>query len=329
MNYLLIRTPQAVIKQDKVGYAWKKVNFSQYQSAKDVISAIKNAYTDGIGRKAKSVKRFFDLKQGDIVVVPLTKSIAIGKVEGTKSYDGSLAKDYVCNLVTVNFFRDKQGNIVRIPRKDLDTNLETRLKIKTTIADLNDLKAEVEKVVQQLETGETYVQDSYLLQKQDEAIASFEQNLLKAITKGTVKLEAGGRGLELLIAELLQLEDYQASIQAKNTVSGMADVDIIAEKSDSFTTHTLLIQVKHHIGITDSHGIKQLIAFNDSEYENAKKILITTADISEESREMAEAHDIQFINGEQLMDIIYQHIRKLPQKFKTQLGIIDIPMMVE
>ena len=44
---------------------------------------------------------------------------------------------------------------------------------------------------------------------------------------------------------------------------------------------------------------------------------------------MAEAHDIQFINGEQLMDIIYQHIRKLPQKFKTQLGIIDIPMMVE
>nr|WP_313426400.1 restriction endonuclease [Moraxella sp.] len=329
MNYLLIRTPQAVIKQDKVGYAWKKVNFSQYQSAKDVISAINNAYTDGIGRKAKSVKRFFDLNQGDIVVVPLTKSIAIGKVEGTKFYDESLAKDYACKLVRVNFFRDKQGNIVRIPRKDLNTNLETRLKIKTTIADLSDLKSEVEKVVQQLETGEAYVQDSYILQKQDEAITSFKQNLLKAITKGTVKLEAGGRGLELLIAELLKLEDYQASIQAKNAFLGIADVDIIAEKSDSFATHTLLIQVKHHIGTTDSHGIKQLIAFDDRGYENAKKILITTADISEESREMAESHDIQVINGEQLMDIIYQHIRKLSQKFKTQLGIIDIPMMVE
>ena len=91
----------------------------------------------------------------------------------------------------------------------------------------------------------------------------------------------------------------------------------------------MLIQVKHHIGTTDSHGIKQLIAFDDRGYENAKKILITTADISEESREMAESHDIQVINGEQLMDIIYQHIRKLSQKFKTQLGIIDIPMMVE
>lgn len=305
------------------------MNFSQYPSAKDVITAIKTAYPDGIGRKAKSVKCFFDLKQGDIVVVPLTKSIAIGKVEGTKSYDESLAKDYACNLVAVNFFRDKQGNIVRIPRKDLDTNLETRLKIKTTIADLNDLKSAVEKVVQQLETGESYVQDSYLLQKQDEVIALFKQNLLKSIIKGMVKLEAGGRGLELLVTELLKLEDYQVTIQAKNAVTGIADVDIVAEKSDSFTTHNLLIQVKHHAGITDSHGIEQLIAFDDSEYENAKKILITTADISEDSKEMAESHNIQVINGEQLMDIIYQHIRKLPLKFKTQLGIIDIPMLVE
>ena len=329
MNYVLVRSPLKVVRQDKVGYGWKKVNFSEYQSAKDVITAIKANYENGIGRKANMVKQFFNLKPDDIVIVPLSKSFAIGKIEGQKFYDEALANDYASNLVSVKFFRDTQGNVLRISRKTLSTKLETRLKIKSAIANLNDFSDEIQKIITNILENGSYLQDSYLLQKQEEAIDNFKTDLLSAIVKGTVTLDAGGKGIEDLIAKLLKLEGYQSSVQAKNAISGLADVDIIGIKTDAFVTSTLLIQAKHHQGTTSNHGIKQLIEFDDENYKNPKKILITTAKVSDETSELARINNIQIIGGEEFMDILYPHIRKLPEKFKNQLGIIDMPMLVK
>lgn len=329
MSYLLIRTPLKVVKQDKVGYSWKKVNFSQYQSANDVINAIKGNYENGIGRKSNMIKQFFNLKKDDIVIVPLPKSIAIGIVTGDKDYNENFANDYASNLVAVKFFRDIQGNILRISRKSLTTKLETRLKIKSTIANLNDFADEIQQIIANIQANGSYLQDSLLLQKQEEAIETFKSDLLSAIIKGNVKLDAGGKGIEDLTAELLKLEGYQANIQPKNAISGLADVDVIGIKTDAFVNSTLLIQVKHHQRTTDNHGIKQLIAYDDNNFENPTKILITTAQVSQKTQDLANKHNIQIIDGKGFIDIMYPHISKLPEKFKNQLGIIEIPTLVK
>ncbi|MBN2825624.1 MAG: hypothetical protein JXQ76_09885, partial [Campylobacterales bacterium] len=88
-NILLVRSPSELIALEQVGYGWSGINFSEYSSDTEVINAIK---TKGwsLGRKANMIKRFFNLKKGDIVVLPFSKSIAIAEVEGTKSYDESV-----------------------------------------------------------------------------------------------------------------------------------------------------------------------------------------------------------------------------------------------
>ncbi|MEE9903739.1 MAG: restriction endonuclease [Acinetobacter haemolyticus] len=329
MKVIMIRSPMSVIDKDYAGYGWAKVDFSKYEIASDVIAKINEEYVDGIGRHSNSIKRFFNLAAGDIVVVPLSKAIAIGIVNGKKTFDQNLAKAKACNLISVNFFRTNNGHILRIPRKSLTQGLESRLKVRKSNTNLSDFKDEITRIVDSIESNGAYKQETYLLEKISEAEQKFKTDLHASITSGTTWLSAGGTGLEQLVKELLVIEGYTAMIQPKNQSSDISDIDIIANRIDRFSESNLLIQVKHHSNISGSHGLKQLIAFDDFEDIEYQKWFITTADMTDSSLELASQNDIRVMVGSDFVDWIYENIPALSYGTKQQLGIIEIPLLLK
>ncbi|MFM6905989.1 MAG: restriction endonuclease [Acinetobacter tjernbergiae] len=329
MKAIMIRSPISVLEQDYIGYGWTKVDFSKYENATDVIAKINEEYTNGIGRHSNSIKRFFNLVSGDIIVVPLSKAIAIGIVNGKKSFDQDLGKVKACNLISVNFFRTNDGHILRIPRKSLTQGFESRLKIRKSNTNLNDFKEEITRIINSIESNGAYKQETYLLEKISEAEQKFKKDLLASITSGTTWLSAGGNGLEQLVKELLIIEGYTAAIQPKNQSSGISDVDIIANRIDRFSESNLLIQVKHHSNISGSHGLKQLIAFDDFEDMEYQKWFITTADMTDSSMSFASQNNIRVMVGSDFVDWVYENISDLSYGTKQQLGIIEIPLLLK
>ncbi|TCB47344.1 restriction endonuclease [Acinetobacter sp. ANC 4779] len=327
MNILLVRSHISIIEKDRIGYGWSKVQFSEFSNLPDLIQEIKQQYVKGIGRSTNRIKRFFNLSEGDIVVVPLTKSIAIGIVSGKKSFDITLTDKKGCNLVDVSFFRTNDGHILRIPRKSLTTALESRLKVQSHNVNLKEFRDEIERIVESISSNGTFKQESYLLEKIAEAEVKFKENLLKSLTTGSNWLAAGGDGLELLILELLTIEGYTAKKQAKGQSSDISDIDIKASKVDRFSESNLVFQIKHHNNISSKHGLNQLIAYSDSDDIEHEKWFITTGNLSESSVQYAEDHNIKFMIGSELVDWIYENLSELSFGTKHLLGIIEIPIL--
>lgn len=329
MKFLMIRSSISVIEKDCIGYGWAKVDFSNCDNADQVIVQINERYENGIGRHSNSVRRFFNLVEGDIVIVPLPKAIAIGVVNGKKSFDLSQAKNKACNLISVNFFRTSEGRVLRIPRKSITQGLESRLKVRKSNTNLIEFQDEINRIIDSIKSNGAYKQETHILEKVAEAENNFKQDLLKSITSGTTWISAGGIGLEQLVRELLIIEGYTASIQAKNQTSDISDIDIVARRTDRFSESNLMIQVKHHSNISSSHGLEQLIAFNEFDDVDYQKWFITTAEVSEKSLQLALQNDIRVMVGSEFIDWLYENIDDLSKATKQQLGIIEIPVLLK
>ncbi len=324
---LLVRSPESVVKEGFVGVGWSSVDFSQHEKAEDILQILKEQGKN-IGRRSNIIRFFVGLKQGDIVIVPLYRSIAIGIVSGKKRYSADAVKDDACNQISVEYLKTKEGKPLYISRKELSQGLESRLKIRMTIAKLEKFKEEILKIMAMAKENGAYQASSYILEKENIARENFRSSLLSAILHGHTKLDAGGYGLEKLVKELLEIEGYKASIQAKNQSSDISDIDIFAEKEDKFYYSRLLIQVKHHKGLTNEHGLKQLIAYETEDDVQAQKWLITSANMSNESIELARENNIQMMNGEELVDWIADCLPKLSTSTKQTLGIIEVPQVI-
>lgn len=322
----MVRSPESLIKENKIGYGWKQINFSTHNNVNSLIKDIieKNG---SIGRMTNQVKNYFNLKQDDIVIVPLGKSIAIAKVLGEKFFEPSFTGGHGANQIKVEFFR-KDNKIIRIPRSTLKQNLERRLKLRTTIGDLSRFYEEIEHLIQNLNNYGNFEINNSFQEKAGFYEQEFKKELLNAICKGNTRLKAGGRGLEELVKELLKIEGYsQVDILDKKNGEGIADVDIQATSENNPFLKDIIVQVKHHNGETSNHAINQLIAYEAEATSNAYKWVITTGHISDESKLYAEENQINIMEGEQFVDWIYTNLDKLKRTTKESLGIVDVPKL--
>lgn len=325
-KYLMVRSPEALINENKIGYGWKKINFASHDNINSVIKEIIDI-NGSIGRMTNQVKNYFNLKKDDIVIVPLGKSIAIAKVLGEKFFESSFTGGHGANQIRVEFFR-KENKVIRIPRSILKQNLESRLKLRTTIGDLSRFSQEIEHIIQNLnDYGSFDIKNSYQ-EKSDLYEAEFKKELLDALWKGNTRLKAGGRGIEELVKELLEIEGYSnVYILDKKNGEGISDIDIQATSEKNPFLKDILVQVKHHRGETSKHAINQLIAYENETATNAYKWVITTGHISDESKLYADENQINIMEGEQFVDWIYTSLNKLSIKTKENLGIVDVPKL--
>lgn len=329
---ILVRSPRELINQNQIGYGWENIDFSSYATDTDLIEKGFKDQGYNPGRKTKQIKRYFNLKKDDIVIIPVSGAITIAVVEGTKSYLKNPAEKYSNNRIQVKYLSSSEKNIF-IPRKSLTTALQSRLKIRMSIASLNEFKDEINKHIESLDKGEMHTWAKEVEEKESEAINLFKNELLKRLKNGkNIGLSSGGYGLEKLVKELLEVNGYQARISAKNASSGIEDIDVVATKTNELTSDVegLFIQVKHHNGRTSDWGIKQLIAYDISEEDYAfyRKILITTGNVNHTDKKLAQDNEIIIIEGNSLIDWIYDNIENLDVATKVSLGITSRPSLI-
>lgn len=327
INYYMVRTHD--ISDNYINVGWGKVNLTNYITNFEAITEqicniyLRNSSAISIGKTLNQIKRFIDIKKDDVIVVPYGNSIKIATVKN-KLYKNT----EFGNIIEVDFNKDKNGNIQSISRTDLTEKLQRRLRVRgCTIANYQEFAEEIIRV----SSTDNYSYTSDVEVQIEKDIRQFKTNLLKRIREGETHLQGGGVGLEKLIQELLEIDGYdKVKIIAKNKYEGMADADIIAHKSDILIGDTFtLIQVKHHNGITDKHGIEQLIKINNGEeYYYDYKVLITSAELTDETKHYADENDIKVIQGNDLIDWIYDDLDKLSQTTRVKLGVSVVPKFI-
>ncbi|MDB4396320.1 restriction endonuclease [bacterium] len=332
-NYYLVRADQGLVEKDIVGVGWVDCKFNEIETAQEAIEWIIKE-RGSVRRWANQIRRFYAITEGDIVIVPLPKSVAIGKAIGGLLYDPEYKEADRANQRKVEFFRDEQSEVRKIPRTNFSEAFQRRLRAQgSTIRDLQQFAEEIEKAVIKLEEGGAYLWSSQVEDEQSRKVDEFKEKLLKNIRSGQTQLKTGGRGLEELICELLIAEGYDdAQTLGTRGFKGTADADVMASRCDRYGGEVkLLIQAKHHHGFSSEEGIRQLEKISEQhseKYDDYNLVFVTTANVSEELRKTAEKADVTVTDGEEFVDWITDNLSKLKPETKRQLGIYEVPGVV-
>lgn len=122
---------------------------------------------------------------------------------------------------------------------------------------------------------------------------------------------------------------YDAAILPKNGFRGIANADIRVIKEDSFMSKKILVQVKHHQGLSGTHGIDQLAAvLNNPEYDGYEGYLITSGHVEEEVSQYGSGKGVEIMDGNALVELIVNNLDKLSVTAKRSLGICVVPRVV-
>jgi restriction system protein len=326
-NFVMVRSPN-LITNNQIGYGWGDIDFSKFDNTSDLI----NEGFKGIdrGRQTNQMTRYFSLKQGDYVIVPFSGTVAIAEVIGEKShYPNIKGILYGENRISVRYLKHNDGYF--IPRNNLSTALQNRLKIRMTICDLNEFSDELYKHIESIKNDKLYTWNTEQELKLQQNTEKFKVDLLSRLRSNKeMNLQSGGIGLEHLIKEILEAKNYTARIPAKNEKSGVQDVDVIATRFSEFSEKKegIFIQVKHHNGTTSSHGIKQVAEYEVSEddYSQIDKVLITTGDFKD--NDFADLHNVTVLAGADFINWIYDHLDLLSDDSLLSLGISSLPTLL-
>lgn len=313
---------------------WSRVDVRNLES-KDEVSEVFGDHYDFWdeasatvrGRRENEILRFNNIQKGDRIVVPYRSSIALATATGEDRYESEV-KDTVdlSNQVVVDY-RRKDGDVAAIPRDHLTEGLARRLRVRgMTVNELNEFDEEIEEFFRK----EYFDWQVRLEKEEEERRSEFRKQLLQNIQDGRTYLDAGGQGLEKLVAELLKCEGYDEAEVFSERFEGVADADVRAVRADRFGEQKLLVQVKHHQGSSGDHGIDQLIAIPDlapERYEDHKLVLVTTGSIEEETRNRANKHDIDILEGNDFADWLLDHIEHIDTETRHRLGISDLPQL--
>ena len=284
-----------------------------------------------LGRSRNQVKRYKSIRRGDVVVVPYWGTLAVGVATGEELYDDRYYEKNGSNQHRVEFPKDAQGKVRLVPRSAVSEGLQSRLKIRITIADLSEFQPELDELLANLRAGKTHSWDTGMAEKDKELQEEVKRQLLQCIRVGKTGLRAGGIGLEHLVRELLEVDGYTADVLSKQAFPENSDADIKASKSDALRDSEFLIQVKHHNGVTGDWGQQQLKKIKElmpDEYKGFDLVLVTSGDISDADKERADSDDITILDGNDLVDWIFGALKKLPTETKRKLGISEVPRII-
>jgi restriction system protein len=268
-----------------------------------------------------------------VIVVPYWGgTVAIGIAGSEEFYDSKYEKQDGCNQRRVDWPTDTAGKVRLLPRGNLSEGLQTRLKIRISIADLIEFKEELDTVLESLTAGKVYSWTEETAKKQEQVIERAKVQLLKNIQSGKTSLASGGIGLERLVKELLIIDGFNAEVIGnKKTFKGYGDADIKASKLTRFRAEQFLIQVKHHKGSTSVRGQQQLLGIRElmaDDYSDFHLVLVTSGEVGEEEKQHGAANDISVIDGRLLVDWIFESVPKLSTEWKLKLGLLNIPHVI-
>ncbi|MDZ4722862.1 MAG: restriction endonuclease [candidate division Zixibacteria bacterium] len=341
-NYLMIRalkqTPEVFklfFESSLVAVGWSEIDFSQ-NTLEDIFIKVKVQYFKNDkasqsvkGRRLAAIKRFKAIKEGDRLIIPHLTSFRFAEATAKVQYDEQSGNDLdLANQREVKYLM-ANGEFLEVPRSAFTSKLQSRLKVRGSIVrDLKDFKIELgefwDRATQSLELDPLKRMEI----KNLNCTAEFQSALLDRIQGRKLYLEAGGRGLEKLVLELLFLDGYKARIQSTSASHGPGDVDILATKNSHQPAENLCIQIKHHHGSTSAYAAEQLINAR-KQYSPCTLRVVTSAKPDTKLKVLCERNSIELWDGQKLVEWIYSLLDKISSDTKLKLGIADAPMLLD
>ncbi|MDO6566494.1 restriction endonuclease [Alteromonas sp. 1_MG-2023] len=320
---LLMRGPVELISEGYAGIGWGQFELFKFKTADDLYKHLESTQ-QSVGRSGNQLRRYIEVKQGDLIVVPAPARIYIGIATGEKQFCAD--KPWGENQIQVDFPCDADSKPISIARTDLKQGLQSRLRIRLTVADLDYFKDEI---IERYNDTKNNVSSGALSKVNEQIGEKFEQfkaKLLNNLRNRNHYLEAGGQGLEHLVKELLEIEGYTAIIPSKQSHEVGVDVDIEAQSRNPFITQELLVQVKDHVGYTDKHAITQIADAKKGDV--CSRWVISLADFNEDAKNYADELSVKLMNGNEFVDWLAERWQDLSPTTQQKLGIASAPQIV-
>ena len=261
-------------------------------------------------------------------MVPYYNCVVIAEATSEEKYSDEDMSQDLSNQKIVRYRLVDDNERLMIPRNELSEGLQRRIRVRgSTVSNLCEFSEEIEELFKH-KKGINY--SNKMIEQETAQTEQFKKDLLNRIQEGNTYLQTGGYGFEELICELMICAGYEAKILPRNSGLKDGDVDIIAE-INHFIPQKFLIQVKHHDNVTGLEGVNQIIgALKEDKYEGFQGVVITSADsFSDDAKKKADENDIKLIDGNEVVDLIFDNLSSLKWDTKKKLGISIVPQFLD
>jgi len=266
---------------------------------------------------SKMAIKFTYINEGDIVIMPISNGIAIGKVISKPIYRVDLPWKDTLNVEWLTKF---------YPRKNLPSSLQGSLKYRGTFLNLKNYTNEISAIIN---TGFKDYGAKYAEMQRD-----MENADVKTIEKhisSRNNLNFSDREFEQFILHLFELNYYGLTGQQgltgklnnqKQEAKDGKDLTMSIDYDDFDINIKFNIQVKHHEGNSNIHGINQISKSDDSD-PFTKNIVVSTAYFSDDLQKKAKERNIILIGPEQLANIINDNFDRIIPIYQAKLNLFQ------
>lgn len=203
-------------------------------------------------------------------------------------------------LIDLGFVRKVKAIKKGIPRYEYaDAALTSRMKFRSTNADISDLEDSIDKAIASFEKGQPLNIHSQIIEKAKQGVLE------------TLRSELTPDKFEILVKWYFQrIGASEVYIPSKNESGKEGDADVVAIFEAIKTI--IYVQAKFHSGETSSWAIEQISDYKDQKdsmddgYSKISWVITTADNFSQEAFSYAKDYKVQLIDGNQFTRMLLE-----------------------
>lgn len=309
-----------------IGYSdFSEPDFIKDSCGENAWQLFEKYFDDNWGQRPKNrynLWRFVaEMRKGDLIVVPswgtfsvyeltedMAEPVAAIKLSDIKDWHGNNIEKNEDGLlyrktgehIDLGFVRKVKLIKKDIPRYEYaDAALTSRMKIRSTNADMSDLKGSIEKALEGFTKGQPLSIYSQIITKTQQSILD------------TIRGELTPGKFEILVEWYFKrIGASDVYIPSKNESGKEGDADVIAVFEPLKTI--IYSQVKFHTGETSSWAIEQITNYKDQKdsmddgYSKICWVISSADNFSKQSYDFAKEAKVQLIDGKQFTTMLLE-----------------------
>jgi predicted Mrr-cat superfamily restriction endonuclease len=309
-----------------IGYSdFSEPDFIKDSCGENAWQLFEKYFDDNWGQRPKNrynLWRFVaEMRKGDLIVVPswgtfsvyeltedMAEPVAAIKLSDIKDWHGNnieknedgLLYRKTGELIDLGFVRKVKLIKKDIPRYEYaDAALTSRMKIRSTNADMSDLKGSIEKALEGFTKGQPLSIYSQIITKTQQSILD------------TIRGELTPGKFEILVEWYFKrIGASDVYIPSKNESGKEGDADVVAVFEPLKTI--IYSQVKFHTGETSSWAIEQITNYKDQKdsmddgYSKICWVISSADNFSKQSYDFAKEAKVQLIDGKQFTTMLLE-----------------------
>jgi predicted Mrr-cat superfamily restriction endonuclease len=309
-----------------IGYSdFSEPDFIKDSCGENAWQLFEKYFDDNWGQRPKNrynLWRFVaEMRKGDLIVVPswgtfsvyeltedMAEPVAAIKLSDIKDWHGNNIEKNEDGLlyrktgehIDLGFVRKVKLIKKDIPRYEYaDAALTSRMKIRSTNADMSDLKGSIEKALEGFTKGQPISIYSQIITKTQQSILD------------TIRGELTPGKFEILVEWYFKrIGASDVYIPSKNESGKEGDADVVAVFEPLKTI--IYSQVKFHTGETSSWAIEQITNYKDQKdsmddgYSKICWVISSADNFSKQSYDFAKEAKVQLIDGKQFTTMLLE-----------------------